>query len=393
MKKISFLITLFAFILFFNAEARRMRMMIGAEQIESALPILEGKKVACLVNQTSMIYNTHLIDSLISLKVNVVKIFSPEHGFRGKADAGAKIKNDVDGKTGLPIVSLYGDNKKPSAAQLKDVDVVIFDIQDVGVRFYTYISSLEYMMEACAENNKTLLILDRPNPNGFYIDGPVLKPTHKSFVGMQPIPIVHGMTVAEYAQMLNGEGWLKNKLKCKLEIISCRAYDRQMEYVLPVPPSPNLKTQNAIYLYPSLCLFEGTEVSVGRGTENPFEVWGNPKYKGNYNFSPKSTEGASNPLFNNQMCYGENLFTDDHWGTRENLKGQLNLSYLKKAYSLSKNKDKFFNSFFEKLVGNNELRKQIMAKKSEKEIRASWQKDIIAFKKIRKKYLLYPDFE
>lgn len=393
MKKISLLLVLFACSIFFNAEARRMRMMIGAEQIGSAMPILEGKKVACLVNQTSMIGNVHLIDSLISLNVNVVKIFSPEHGFRGKADAGAKIKNDVDSKTGLPIVSLYGENKKPSTLQLKDVDVVIFDIQDVGVRFYTYISSLEYMMEACAENGKTLLILDRPNPNGFYIDGPVLKPTHKSFVGMQAIPIVHGMTVAEYAQMLNGEGWLKNKVKCKLEIISCRAYDRQMEYILPVPPSPNLKTQNAIYLYPSLCLFEGTEVSVGRGTETPFEVWGNPKYKSKYSFTPKSTEGASNPLYNNQTCYGENLFTDDHWGTRENLKGELNLSYLKKAYSLSKNTYKFFNSFFEKLVGNNDLRKQIMAKKSEKEIRASWQKDIVTFKKIRKKYLLYPDFE
>jgi uncharacterized protein YbbC (DUF1343 family) len=317
----------------------------------------------------------------------VVKIFVPEHGFRGTADAGAHIKNDIDAQTGLPVISLYGKNKKPSAEQMKDIDVLVYDLQDVGVRFYTYISTLEYAMDACIDNKKELLILDRPNPNRHIIDGPVLDTSLRSFVGMQTVPILYGMTVGEYAQMLVGEQWIKNAKALQYKVIPCLAYDQlavRMKYILPVPPSPNLKNSNAIRLYPGLCFFEGTVVSVGRGTDKPFEQWGHPDYQGklNHTFTPKSIVGATKPLLENQICYGIKL---------DNAPENLDISQLLKAYQLSPQKDAFFNSFFEKLAGTRVLRQQIIKGKSEAEIRASWQPELEQFKKIRKKYLLYQD--
>lgn len=368
-------------------------IVVGAESQQEYLPLLKGKRVGLLVNQTSRVGATHLADHLTARRINLQVIFAPEHGFRGKADAGAHVKNGVDTKTGVKILSLYGKNKKPTSGQLKNIDVVVFDIQDVGARFYTYISSLQYMMEACAENGKKLIVLDRPNPNGFYVDGPVLNKKYQSFVGMQPIPIVHGMTVGEYAQMLNGEGWLKNGVQVDLTVIPCKKYDHSMLYNLPIAPSPNLRSKEAILLYPSLCLFEGTEVSVGRGTPYPFEVWGHPEYKNKkYSFMPRPGIGSKNPRYKYQRCHGNSY----HWDTRdilELLNGQMNLEILKEAYASSKRTDAFFTSFFEKLAGTSTLRKQIMAKKSVAEIRKSWEPELSRFKKIRKKYLLYPDFE
>ncbi|HOZ52640.1 MAG TPA: DUF1343 domain-containing protein [Chitinophagaceae bacterium] len=369
------------------------KIITGADQINAYLPKLNNKKVALLVNQTSMIKNTHLVDTLISSGINIAKIFAPEHGFRGSGDAGEKIKSGIDPKTGLSITSMYGASKKPSKESMKGIDIVVFDIQDVGARFYTYISSLQYMMEACAESKVPIIILDRPNPNGFYVDGPVLESTYKSFVGMQSIPIVHGMTVGEYAKMLNGEGWLAKKLKCNLTVIPCKNYDHKTLYKLPIPPSPNLKSISAILLYPSLCLFEGTDVSVGRGTETPFEVWGHPSFKNNgFSFTPISSPGAKTPPHQDKVCYGANLNLPPY-DVMKILNGQLNLSFIQNAYSLSKDKTNFFNSFFEKLAGTASLRKAIQDGKTEKEIKSAWQPGIAKFKKIRSKYLLYKDFE
>jgi len=369
------------------------KIITGADQINAYLPKLNNKKVALLVNQTSMIKNTHLVDTLISSGINIAKIFAPEHGFRGGGDAGEKIKSGIDPKTGLSITSMYGASKKPSKESMKGIDIVVFDIQDVGARFYTYISSLQYMMEACAESKVPIIILDRPNPNGFYVDGPVLESTYKSFVGMQSIPIVHGMTVGEYAKMLNGEGWLAKKLKCNLTVIPCKNYDHKTLYKLPIPPSPNLKSISAILLYPSLCLFEGTDVSVGRGTETPFEVWGHPSFKNNgFSFTPISSPGAKTPPHQDKVCYGANLNLPPY-DVMKILNGQLNLSFIQNAYSLSKDKTNFFNSFFEKLAGTASLRKAIQDGKTEKEIKSAWQPGIAKFKKIRSKYLLYKDFE
>ncbi len=368
-------------------------IIVGAEKVNEYLPKLKNKKVALLVNQTSMVGQTHLVDTLKNLNINIVKIFAPEHGFRGTASAGEKVKNGVDVKTGIPITSMYGASKKPTKESMQGIDIVIFDIQDVGVRFYTYISSLQYMMEACAAFDIPLLILDRPNPNGFYIDGPILEPKYKSFVGMQPIPIVHGMTVAEYAQMLNGEKWLANKKNCKLEFIKCDNYDHKKYYKLPIPPSPNLKSPVAVFLYPSLCLFEGTLVSVGRGTDTPFEVWGAPIFKNNgFYFIPKTMEGANKPMYEGQKCYGANLYMEPE-EILKILNNKLNLTFIKNAYFLTENKPTFFNDFFEKLTGTYSLRLQIMQNKSNDEIRKTWINDLEQFKKIRKKYLLYPDFE
>ncbi len=368
-------------------------IVTGAEQVSAYLPKLKNKKVALLVNQTSVIGPTHLVDTLMSLKVNIVSIFAPEHGFRGTGDAGEKIKSGIDTKTGLKITSMYGASKKPSKESMQGIDVVVFDIQDVGARFYTYISSLQYMMEACAESQVPLIILDRPNPNGFYIDGPVLESKYKSFVGMQQIPIVHGMTVGEYAQMLNGEGWLANKRKCQLTVIPCKQYDHHTLYELPIPPSPNLKSATAVLLYPSLCLFEGTDVSVGRGTEIPFEVWGHPSFKKmSYSFTPTSQAGAKSPPHLNVQCFGKNLHKSPE-ETVNTLNKKINLSYLQEAHKQVKDTSKFFNSFFDKLAGNHTLQEQLKAKKSETDIRKSWQPALAQFKKIRKKYLLYPDFE
>ncbi len=294
------------------------------EQTEKYLPLLKGKNIALVVNQTSVIQNTHLVDSLLSHKLRIKTIFAPEHGFRGEADAGAHVANGIDKKTNLPIISLYGNNKKPTSAQLKGIDLIIFDIQDVGARFYTYISTMHYVMEACAENGIPLLILDRPNPNGMYVDGPVLDMKFQSFVGMHPIPVLHGLTVAELAKMINGEKWLKDSAQCELVNITCENYTHQTTYSLPIKPSPNLPNDQAIALYPSLCFFEGTIVSVGRGTEMPFQLYGHPSWKTAYSFTPISTAGASSPPYQNQRCYGYNLENTSTDG--------FTLSYLIQAY-------------------------------------------------------------
>ncbi len=364
----------------------------GAERFSEYLPLLKGKRVAVIINQTAVIDNALLLDELIDSGVNVVKIFVPEHGFRGTADAGAHIKNEMDAATGLPVISLYGNNKKPGKAQLENVDVLVYDLQDVGVRFYTYISTLEYAMDACIESKKQLLILDRPNPNGHLVDGPVLDTSLRSFVGMQTVPIVYGMTAGEYAKMLVGEKWIKNAAQLDLKIIPCKNYRHGRRYQLPVAPSPNLKTMAAIYLYPSLCFFEGTIISLGRGTDKPFQQWGHPDYKEkfSYSFVPKSVGGASKPLLENQACFGE-LVAVEADSAYALTHSQLNISYLLKAYRLSPQKDKFFNPFFEKLAGTKVLRQQIIAGKSEADIRTSWQPELEKFKKIRKKYLLYED--
>ncbi|MBR0570997.1 DUF1343 domain-containing protein [Microvirga sp. STS03] len=362
-------------------------LQTGAEQLDLYLPKLQGKRVGMVVNQTSIVGESHLVDTLLSRGVKITTIFAPEHGFRGEADAGAYVKDAKDTKTGLPIISLYGKNKKPLPEQLTNVDVLIFDIQDVGARFYTYISTMHYVMEAAAEQNKEVLILDRPNPNGNYIDGPVLEPEHRSFVGMHPIPIVHGLTVGELANMINGEKWLEGQRQAKITVIPVANYNHSLPYSLPVKPSPNLPNQQAIILYPSLCLFEGTNVSVGRGTPTPFQVIGSPNYKfKDFSFTPVSTPGATEPPYKNQVCYGKNL-TDP--ATAQ----PFTLAYLIDFYKNSAQQDKFFNNFFENLAGTSELRKQIVAGKTEAEIRASWEPALANYKTLRKKYLLYPDAE
>ena len=368
-------------------------VVTGAERMNEYLPLLKNKKVALLVNQTSMVKQTHLVDTLLSKGVQITGIFAPEHGFRGTGDAGEKISSGIDAKTGLKVTSMYGASKKPSAKSMEGMDVVVYDIQDVGARFYTYISSLQYMMEACAENNVPLLVLDRPNPNGFYVDGPVMETPYRSFIGMQAIPVVYGMTVGEYAQMLNGEKWLSGGKTCKLTVISCKNYDHKTMYELPVAPSPNLRSPVSVLLYPSLCLFEGTDVSVGRGTSKPFEVWGHPGFKNMpYSFTPVSTPGAKTPPHKDEVCYGENLSLPTT-ALCKMLDGKMNLSWIKKAYSMSANKDSFFTPFFLKLTGTATLKKQLSEGWSEEEIRKSWQPGIDSFKQIRKKYLLYIDFE
>lgn len=368
------------------------KIITGAERIEMYLSLLEGKKVALVANHTSKINDTHLLDSLLSLKINVVKIFTPEHGFRGVADAGEQLNNYVDSSTGLPVISLYGKIKKPKPEHLEGVNTVIFDIQDVGTRFYTYISTMQYVMEACAENDVEFVVFDRPNPNGFYVDGPILDPEHKSFVGMNPIPVVHGLTVAEYARMINGERWLKNGIQCKLKYIPCENYDHNKAYELPIKPSPNLPDMLSIYLYPSLCLFEGTIMSVGRGTDFPFQVFGHPAYVNEtFSFTPGSNEGASNPKYSGIECKGVDLRDIEYrffWQER-----RIILNWLIDAYNNMKEKGDFFNSYFSKLSGTQELQKQIESGLSPEDIYKSWELGLIQYKQIRKKYLLYPDFE
>ncbi len=358
-------------------------------QTDAYLPLIKGKKVAVTGNNTTVIGKTHLVDSLLKLDVNIVKVFCPEHGFRGQAEAGEQVDNAIDATSGLPIVSLYGSHKKPLPADLKGIDIMLFDIQDVGVRFFTYISTLHYMMEACAEQGIPVLILDRPNPNGHYIDGPILLPEHKSFVGMHPVPIVHGMTIGEYAQMINGEGWLKNSIKCKLTVISCKNYTHQSRYTLPVNPSPNLQTMKAIYLYSSICLFEGTPFSLGRGTDFPFMVFGHPKMQQcNFHFTPRSISGvSSNPPLLGLDCCGVDLrmLNDDDLANRT----QIDLSWLLFAYRNFPEKDKFFIPFFDTLAGTTTLRKQIASGASEQEIRKSWEKGLSEYRQMSKKYLIY----
>ncbi len=360
----------------------------GAQRTDVYLPVLKGKRVGMLVNQTSMITpSVHLVDSLMALKVNIVKIFSPEHGFRGTADAGEKVDNSRDARTGLPIVSLYGKHRQATGEDLADVDVLVFDVQDVGTRFYTYISTLQELMESAAQFKKPLIVLDRPNPNGHYIDGPILDPAFRSFVGMQPIPTVHGMTVAEYAKMLNGEGWLKDKVTCDLTVVPCENYDHNTMYQLPVRPSPNLPNMRSIYLYASTCLFEGTVFSLGRGTDKPFQVYGHPLLPKNlYAFTPRSVPGAKSPVLMDSTCYGYDLTTIDPKAD------QIDLSFILNAYQLFPQKERFFNNFFDKLAGNSTLRKQIQQGLSAEAIRKSWEPGLKQFAGIRKKYLLYTDF-
>ncbi|MBJ6369309.1 exo-beta-N-acetylmuramidase NamZ family protein [Snuella sedimenti] len=364
--------------------------LVGANQTENYLALLQGKRVGIVANQTSVIFKktntfTHLVDSLLSLNITIRKVFAPEHGFRGKADAGEVVKDGIDTKTGLPIVSLYGSNKKPTKEQLKDLDVVIFDIQDVGVRFYTYISTLHYVMEACAEQQIPVIVLDRPNPNGHYIDGPVLEPDHKSFVGMHPIPVVHGMTIGEYAQMINGEKWLDNSIPCNLKIIPIKHYTHTTSYELPIKPSPNLPNAKAINLYPSLCFFEGTNVNAGRGTNLQFQIFGSPFLNSkvyDYSFTPQPNEGAKSPKHLNKLCYGKNL-------TQTPILNSLNLSWLITSYKNTKDKTLFFNAFFTKLAGTKKLQQQIEQGLSEDAIKATWQEGLKVFDTIRSKYLIY----
>lgn len=364
----------------------------GAERLEAYLPLLKNKKVGVVANQTSIIGNTHLVDSLLSLGVDIRRIFTPEHGFRGTADAGEAVNTSLDERTGLPLISLYGKSRKPSEDDIAELDIVIYDIQDVGARFYTYISTMHYVMEACAENGISFLVLDRPNPNGFYVDGPVLDLEHRSFVGMHPVPIVHGMTIAEYARMINGEGWLEGGIQVDLHYVLCENYDHLTLYQLPVRPSPNLRTQLAIYLYPSLCLFEGTIMSVGRGTPYPFMGFGHPKLiNGDFQFSPESTEGATNPPLLGETVNGVNLS-----GIQESYiidRRSLNLDWLLFAYNNTPRELEFFNGFFTRLAGNDQLQSWIESGMTISDITSSWQKDVEDFKNIRRNYLLYNDFE
>jgi len=370
----------------------KKELKLGAEQPTKYLPFLKGKKVALVVNQTSAIHGKHLVDVLLGQKVDLVKIFAPEHGFRGAADAGEKVKDGKDSKTGLPILSLYGKNKKPSADMLSGVEVVVFDIQDVGARFYTYISTMSLVMEACAENKIPVVVLDRPNPNGHIVDGPVLDPKFSSFVGMHKVPTLHGMTVGEYARMVNGEGWLKDGIKCQLEVVPCLNYTHKTPYQLPIKPSPNLPNQTSVLLYPHLCLFEGTAISVGRGTNQQFQVIGHPDFKDkdqSYQFTPVPKPGAKHPKHENKRCYGLNLtrVPEEILLKYE----QFNLTYLVSFYKQFDDKKNFFNKnlFFDKLAGTDQLRKQILEGKTIGQIRASWQDKLATFKAIRSKYLLY----
>lgn len=366
-------------------------VVLGAEKVKDWLPLLKDKPVALVANHTSLINKTHLVDTMLSLKLNVKKVFAPEHGFRGMADAGEKVSSSTDERTGLPIISLYGANKKPTQEQLQDVKAVVFDIQDVGARFYTYISTMAYVMDVCAMMNIDFIVFDRPNPNGHYVDGPVLKPAFKSFVGLHPVPIVHGMTVGEYARMVNDEVWLESGKKCKLTVITCDNYTHEDYYQISVPPSPNLTTMSSIYLYPSLCLFEGTPVSVGRGTDRPFTMIGMPNFPvGDFTFTPRSGPGSKKPMYENKECRGFDLqFFGDSFIRNS---GSLYLYWLINFYKKAPDKEKFFNNFFDKLAGNDVLKQQIKNGLSEEEIRKSWKADIDKFKAIRKKYLLYKDF-
>lgn len=365
------------------------RIITGAEQLTAYLPMLNGKRVGLVVNQASVIGDVHLVDTLLSIGVNIVKVFAPEHGFRGDHSAGATISNAKDEKTGLPILSLYGKTKKPNQEMLKDLDVLLFDIQDVGVRFYTYISTMHYVMEAAAEQNKEVVVLDRPNPNGFYIDGPILEPEYQSFIGMHAIPIVHGCTVAELAKMINGEGWLANGVVCNLKVIPCRNYNHTMLYQLPIKPSPNLPNMNSIYLYPYLGLFEGTNVSIGRGTNTPFQIVGRPGFKGSIEFIPKSIAGVSDhPKYENIECGGE-VVGDVADSSIFKYPG-LNLKWLQLMYQANSEEDgPFFKRFFTKLCGTKTLQQQIEEGWSIEKIKETWQPGLEEYKEMRKKYLLY----
>jgi uncharacterized protein YbbC (DUF1343 family) len=391
-----------------KSKMKSTKFMTGADNIPSYFNLLKNKKVGILTNQSGQVSfdygysitdtlkhsqqsgiktaTLHIVDYLVqNSKVDLVKIYAPEHGFRGTADAGELIVDGKDTKTGLPIISLYGNNKKPSKEQLQGIDVMLFDLQDVGARFYTYISSLHYVMEACAENNIELIVLDRPNPNGNIVDGPILEKEYSSFVGMHPIPVMHGMTIGEYALMINGERWLKDSLQCKVKIVPCENYRREMPYSLPVKPSPNLPNDQAINLYASLCFFEGTNVSIGRGTNKQFQIYGSPLLSSNhYSFTPMPNEGAKDPPWNGRLCCGADL-------SEVPKVNHLELKWLLEAYSETEERSKFFNSYFTKLAGTKKLQRQIEGGMSEAEIRATWKVGIEKFKEMRRKYLIYPD--
>jgi uncharacterized protein YbbC (DUF1343 family) len=422
-----YLVTIIAISFVWAAEAQAVSkkpiaVKTGADQTEQYLPLLRGKRIGIFANHTTVVgpARTHLVDTLLKKGINVVKIFAPEHGFRGTADAGEKIGNSTDDATGIQIISLYGSKRAPSATDLEGIDLLIFDVQDVGTRFYTYISSLEEVMNACFENAKPLLLLDRPNPNGFYVDGPILEKPYKSFVGMQPIPVVHGLTMGEYAHMLVGEKWLSEKANryaaafkkvtpaadtpFHLKVIKCSGYSHKTHYDVPIGPSPNLPNMQSILLYPSICFFEGTELSLGRGTPTPFQVYGHPSLPDSlFSFTPRSVQGAKNPPLLDKTCYGRDLSKVTIDRTKKEWQ-RIQLSYLLDAYRLFPNKDSFFlrprknnpagpDFFFNKLAGNSKLMWQLMNGKTEAEIRKSWQPGLTAYKKMRKKYLLYPDFE
>ncbi|WP_174760405.1 MULTISPECIES: exo-beta-N-acetylmuramidase NamZ family protein [Antarcticibacterium] len=367
-------------------------IVTGANRLNEYLPLLRERKVGLVGNQSSVIFlndehtkYVHIVDSLLAREVDLRKVYAPEHGFRGTADAGEVIKDGKDPRTGLPVISLYGDNKKPTAKQLEGIDVMIFDLQDVGTRFYTYISSLHYVMEACAENGIPLIILDRPNPNGHYIDGPILDPQFTTFVGMHPIPVVHGLTMGEYGKMINGEKWLKNGVQCELTVISMENYDHDMLYELAIKPSPNLPNARAVNLYPSLCFFEGTNVNAGRGTTNQFQVFGSPYLDSrhfDHSYTPQSMEGARSPKHLGKLCYGRDL-------TEEPRQDKINLTWLIEAYNHTEDKSAFFNNFFTSLAGSRKLQQQIEAGLSEKEIRETWETGLENFSKKREQYLLY----
>ncbi|MDA8595377.1 DUF1343 domain-containing protein [Flavobacteriaceae bacterium] len=376
------LLACLSFFIFLAGQAQQVKP--AAYQTNYYLPLLKNKKIAVVANQTSTLDNKHLVDFLLDSNVEVMKVFAPEHGFRGKQDAGAKIEDGIDTKTRLPILSLYGSNKKPTKDQLLNVDMIVFDIQDVGARFYTYISTLHYVMEAAAESDIPVVLLDRPNPNAHYIDGPVLKPGYESFVGMHPVPVVYGMTIGEYGLMINGEGWLANKVQCNLIVVPIKNYNHEIPYELPIKPSPNLPNAKSINLYPSLCFFEGTPISAGRGTEMQFQIYGAPELNPEdfiFPFTPKPNEGAKYPKFKNQICHGEDLRNSPKLN-------QIDLSWLIKAYQASEND--FFNAFFAKLAGTDQLENQIKAGLSSEQVRATWQQDLEEFKLIRNNYLLYP---
>jgi uncharacterized protein YbbC (DUF1343 family) len=394
------------------------RPLPAAYRTQVYIPLLKGKRIGVFANHTATVGNTHLVDTLLSLGIHITKAFGPEHGFRGKADAGEKIENYIDSATGIPVISLYGSKRKPTPEDLADVDVLLFDIQDVGTRYYTYISSMQEFMEAAFENSKPLMILDRPNPNGFYVDGPVLDTAYRSFVGMQPVPVVYGMTMAEYAFMIAGERWLSEKANSKhdyykraenskdtlfhFQVIKCAGYTHKSKYVLPVKPSPNLPDMASVYWYGSTCYFEGTVLSEGRGTDHPFCIFGHPSLPNTlYPFTPTSRDGAREPKLKNQLCYGWDLSGNSE-EVLAKVDNKVQIKYLLEAYRLFPDKENFFRKpksgkprdyFFNLLAGNNELMEQMKAGKTEAEIRASWQPKIDAFKKIRKKYLFYEDFE
>lgn len=398
--------SLLAVVLFFTSKTDKKEVVkplqasiiTGAERTDNYLPLLKDKRAAIMANPTTIIGKRHLVDSLLRLNVNIVKVFGPEHGFRGNTSAGVEVNDETDKATGIPIISLYGKKKKPSNADLEDVDVVIYDLQDVGCRFYTNINALVKLMEACHENKKKLIILDRPNPNGYLVDGPVLDMKYKSGIGKFPIPMSHGLTVGEFAMMANGEGWLKNGVKCDIEIIPVANYNHDMPYELPVKPSPNLNTQQSVLLYPSTCMFEGTYLNHGRGTYSPFAVLGSPELKGKYEFSftPKGIKGmAERPIFKDEVCYGIDLRNIDVNELRK--KKQINLSWIIDLYKAHPNKDNFFDSslsnqmgVIEYLIGSGLFREQIKNGISENEIRKSWEPELSNYKAMRLKYLLYP---